>query len=58
MVSDGEVQNINIEVLDRLKSSYSRVYSSKSSADLNNFNEEEVGISLRLSSRQISLHLS
>ncbi|XVE61142.1 hypothetical protein DITRI_Ditri06bG0016200 [Diplodiscus trichospermus] len=66
VASEGELKNINNGILSRLKSSYSRVCSSRSlpvplATDetlLGNSNKESVANSLRLSSTQISLLLS
>ncbi|GMH20156.1 hypothetical protein Nepgr_021997 [Nepenthes gracilis] len=65
VISDCEGKNNSIGVLNRLKSSYSRASSTRSSAPApmeeglpNNLNKEVEGISFRLSSRQITLLLS
>ncbi|KAL9255681.1 SEMI-ROLLED LEAF 2-like protein [Drosera capensis] len=60
-----EAEPDNVGVLSRIRSSYSRVYSSRNSASLpreeasqSNFNKEAEVVTLRLSSRQIILLLS
>ncbi|GAB4851611.1 hypothetical protein Ancab_031013 [Ancistrocladus abbreviatus] len=66
IASEGEVKNNNMGILNRLRSSYSRVYTVKNTAPVptneaspDNANTKEVGgVSLRLSSRQITLLLS
>ncbi|XWS59128.1 hypothetical protein CRYUN_Cryun08bG0095500 [Craigia yunnanensis] len=66
VASEGELKNSNNGILNRLKSSYSRAYSSRSlplplatdETPLNNSNTESEANSLRLSSTQISLLLS
>ncbi|KAG5555681.1 hypothetical protein RHGRI_006358 [Rhododendron griersonianum] len=66
LVTEGQQQNGNDGMLNRIKSAYSRGYSMKSSPVLpiadegstNNSNKELEAVSLRLSSRQISLLLS
>ncbi|KAF7148752.1 hypothetical protein RHSIM_Rhsim03G0019100 [Rhododendron simsii] len=66
LVTEGQQQNGNDGMLNRIKSAYSRGYSVKSSPVLptadegstNNSNKELEAVSLRLSSRQISLLLS
>ncbi|KAK9290998.1 hypothetical protein L1049_009181 [Liquidambar formosana] len=64
--SEGEARNNNDGILNRLKSSYSRAYSLKSSPapltmngnSVSNSDKELEAVSLRLSSRQITLLLS
>ncbi|KAI8562205.1 hypothetical protein RHMOL_Rhmol03G0016500 [Rhododendron molle] len=66
LVTEGQQQNNNDGMLNRIKSAYSRGYSMKSSpvlpisdeGSMNNSNKELEAVSLRLSSRQISLLLS
>ncbi|KAL5719766.1 hypothetical protein ACHQM5_012507 [Ranunculus cassubicifolius] len=63
---DGEVKSSNEGILSRLQSSYTRAYSVKGSAlpspsekiAINNLNKELDTVSLRLSSRQVTLLLS
>ncbi|GAB2295541.1 hypothetical protein Dimus_029705 [Dionaea muscipula] len=63
--SEGEAKNNNVGVLSRIRSSYSRVYSTRNSAPLpteetsqSNSPKEVEAVTLRLSSRQIFLLLS
>ncbi|GAB2221594.1 hypothetical protein Droror1_Dr00012779 [Drosera rotundifolia] len=62
---EAEAKPDNVGVLSRIRSSYSRVYSTRNSASLpreeasqRNFNKEAEVVTLRLSSRQIILLLS
>ncbi|GFY96226.1 Uncharacterized protein Acr_11g0005320 [Actinidia rufa] len=66
LVTEGQQRNDNNGMLNRIKSTYSRVYSIRNSPALptadddsmNNSNKELEAVSLRLSTRQISLLLS